>query len=176
MHISHSSWLSALIATSLALSAGAVHAQSMADLRAFLQEDAGAPSDPLNRDVTYRAAQVTLHGATPTFVVYFTGSAICGSGGCSLEIYVWNGHTFEKLARTTVTRLPIRALDSQTNGWHDIGVFVQGLGLPGYEARLRFNGMKYPSNPSLQPRSHHAPGKTVLSEATPAIPLFPAPR
>ena len=62
--------------------------------------------------------------------------------------------TYRVVTATTITWPPIRVLKRKTNGWHDIGVWVEGGGiLPGYEAKLKFNGTKYPSNPSVVQRS-----------------------
>ncbi len=58
-----------------------------------------------------------------------------------------------RLSRVTnisITRPPIRVLPTVTHGWHDLGVMVAGGGIiPGYEARLRFDGHSYPSNPTV---------------------------
>jgi hypothetical protein len=63
-----------------------------------------------------------------------------------------NGTSYKVISHTTIVRLPIRALRTRTNGWRDIGVFVQGGGIqPGYEAALPFDGAKYPSNPTVPP-------------------------
>jgi hypothetical protein len=67
------------------------------------------------------------------------------------------------MARTTITRPPIRVLRTTTQGWRDIAVRVEGGGiLPGYEAVLRFNGAGYPSNPSLAPRAQERPAGAVV--------------
>lgn len=76
------------------------------------------------------------------------------------------GSSFKIINKITIVNLPIRVLSSITNGWHDISVFVEGGGIqPGYEARLAFNGKKYPSNPSAPPAvplKGRAEGKTVV--------------
>jgi hypothetical protein len=163
-----------LAAVACTLSFGlAANAQATPQLRAWLQKD-NSPADETTRDIAYRVAKVNLGPSTNAFVVYLSGSAICGSGGCGMEILVPEGKGFRTLASTTITQMPIRILDSQTNGLHDIGVLVAGGGVThGYEARLRFNGKRYPSNPSLAPPSHNPPGDTVLDEHSLAIPLFP---
>jgi hypothetical protein len=62
------------------------------------------------------------------------------------------GTSYRVVTRTTVTRLPVRVLATKTNGWHDLGVWVQGGGIqPGYEAKLSFNGKEYPGNPTVLP-------------------------
>lgn len=92
-------------------------------------------------------------------LVYISGPDLCGTSGCGLVILAPSKSTYKVITATTITWPPIRVLESKTNGWHDLGVWVQGGGvLPGYEAKLKFNGKKYPSNPSVVQRSK---GKTV---------------
>ena len=73
--------------------------------------------------------------------------------------------SFRVLTEVTV-QLPIRRLDSSSNGLPDIGVWVRGGGIqPGYEARLRFDGTKYPNNTTVHPatRVFGAKGAVVIS-------------
>jgi hypothetical protein len=75
------------------------------------------------------------------------------------------GASFSVIARTTVTRPPIRILQTVTNGWHDVGVWVQGGGIQtGYTAVLSYNGKMYASNPTVPParRSTADPGGEIL--------------
>lgn len=55
-------------------------------------------------------------------------------------------------ARTTVTRTPVYVLETRSHGWHDLAVNVCGGGITTcYQARLSFDGSKYPSNPTTAP-------------------------
>jgi hypothetical protein len=84
--------------------------------------------------------------------VYRNDPFYCGSGGCNLLILAPTSSSYRIVADTTITRPPIRVLTHKTNGWHDISVWVSGGGIiPGYAARLAFNGRSYPSNPSVPP-------------------------
>lgn len=85
-------------------------------------------------------------------IVYVVGSSVCGSGGCSLLVLTPSARGYRLVTTTTVTHLPIYALKARTNGWRDLSVLVAGGGiLPGHYVRLRFNGRKYPSNPTIAP-------------------------
>lgn len=114
----------------------------------------------------YRAAQADLNGdGSPEVLVYAEGPENCGSGGCALYVLTRRSLGWRILTQTSVTRPPIRLLSTRTKGWHDLGVHVAGGGiLPGYDVRLRFNGRRYPDNPSLlPPRPRGAePGHTLL--------------
>jgi hypothetical protein len=96
---------------------------------------------------------------------------LCGSGGCDLYILSLTRTGYRVVTTTTITQLPIRVLASISHGWHDLGVQVAGGGIiPGYEARLRFDGHRYPSNPSVPPaiRLKGSSGK-VLIKADPPV-------
>lgn len=99
-------------------------------------------------------------------VVYLTGDSLCGSGGCNTLILKPMGSSFEVVTRIITVHLPIRILPSKTNGWHDLGVWVQGGGiLPGYEALLPFDGKSYPRDPKISParRLHEkVSGKVIV--------------
>ena len=88
----------------------------------------------------------------PEAVVYLMGRKWCGSGGCETLILTPDGRSWKIVAKITITRPPIRVLSETSNGWRDIGVWVQGGGVrPGYEAEIPFDGKTYPSNPSVLP-------------------------
>jgi hypothetical protein len=89
---------------------------------------------------------------TPETIVYLIGKKWCGSGGCNTLIVTPDGSSWRIVASITITPPPIYVLTGMSNGWHSIGVWVQGGGIqPGYEAELRFDGKTYPKNPSVPP-------------------------
>ncbi len=106
-------------------------------------------------------------GADQLTVVYLSGPEYCGSGGCNLLILGRSGDGYTVLGETSVTNPPIRILSTQTNGRPDIGVHVAGGGTTeGYEARLAFDGSRYPSNPTVPPaeRVENAPGVVLIDD------------
>jgi len=89
---------------------------------------------------------------TRQVIVYFTDQNSCGSGGCTTLILASADSSYKVITSITIGWPPIRILDSKSNGWHDLGVWVQGGGvLPGYEAKLSFDGKAYPRNPTVPP-------------------------
>ncbi|ABF39802.1 hypothetical protein Acid345_0797 [Candidatus Koribacter versatilis Ellin345] len=150
-----------------------------------------AQNAPPQRLKTYLTAYVEKIGLDPSHVAYsfafahlssskepevivrMTGSDWCGSGGCILLVLASNGDSYKKVSAMTITNPPVRVLDTQTSGWHDIGVFVRGGGiLRGYEARMRYNGTKYPPNPSTSPKTApKAAGEIVIPENAESISL-----
>lgn len=86
-------------------------------------------------------------------VVLITDNQYCGSGGCSFVVFRGAGDGFQKLSSSTITRAPILLLPEKKNGWHTLSVFVAGGGAKSGQVLMRFNGTKYPSNPSTQPKA-----------------------
>jgi hypothetical protein len=125
--------------------------------------------------ISANIAVVDLNGdGVNEVLAYVTGDGACGSGGCNLFILQSKNGRYDPITELSITWPPIRILDSKSNGWHDIGVRVQGGGiLPGYEARLRFDGNSYPSNPSLVPRHKNGlpSGHIVIDRSSPATAL-----
>jgi hypothetical protein len=118
-------------------------------------------------DVQFRAAETDLNrDGRNEIVVYVTSPEYCGSGGCFLLVLERADGGYRTVMRASITRLPIRVLDTQHHGWKDIGVMVGGGGVyPQYEAAMEFNGRRYPSNPTMPPahRVNHPIG-TILIE------------
>lgn len=130
----------------------------------------------INRSITINTAAADLNNdGVSEFLVYVKGEGACGSGGCNLFVLKANNRGYEPVSQLTISWPPIRVLESKSNGWQDIAVWVQGGGiLPGYEARLRFDGKGYPTNPSLVPREKGEPskGRIVIDRSSPATPLY----
>ena len=126
----------------------------------------------------YSSALVDLNGdRAPEALVYLSGQNWCGSGGCNLYILQRRSGSWRLINSVTITKPPIRFLATNSRGWSDIGVYVSGGGiLHGYEAVLRFNGVRYPGNPTVAPAFRArpgTPGRTLISPDAQAEPLFP---
>jgi hypothetical protein len=159
------------------------HSRQEVSLKKFLQNHEGNQTSAYERTTRYSAAFVDLRDdGRREVIVYLIDRSRCGSGGCSTLILLPVGSSYKVITRTTVTQLPIRILSTKTNGWHDLGVWVQGGGIqPGYEARLAFNGKKYPSNPSVprnpsvppaQPVRKKVEGRVLIPVKAEGLPLY----
>ncbi|VVT12165.1 hypothetical protein [Erythrobacter sp. EC-HK427] len=97
----------------------------------------------------------------------------CGSGGCSFRVYGDNQNGFSKISGSTIARPPITVLDSTTNGWRDLTIFVCGGGItPCHHVIMRFDGERYPLNPTMQPEiAADQLGVPILTEASPIHPV-----
>lgn len=137
-------------------------------LTAFLQDRFREAMAPLGY-----VSRTTGEGADALTLVYLVGPEYCGSGGCKLLILRRSADGYDVLGDTTVTQAPIRILSTRTNGQPDIGVQVSGGGEAGYEAKLAFDGARYPSNPTVAPaeRVVGAQGMTLISNDDARTPL-----
>ena len=147
-------------------------------LKAFLQNYLKSGSSEFDKTTRYSAARANLSGAkVPEVVVYVSGRAWCGSGGCTMLILRPDWVSFTVIVRTTITRPPIRVLPTTTDGWHDVGVWVHGGGiLAGYTAVLSFNGKAYASNPTVPPArklAGDADGEILIPKSAEGFLLYP---
>jgi hypothetical protein len=115
---------------------------------------------------------------TQEVIVYFTGQHSCGSGGCTTLVLAPEGSSYKVVTQIAIAWPPIRVLATKSHGWHDIAVRVQGGGeVRGYEARLSFNGKRYPSNPSTPPSRRlvgKVAGKVVVPKRRRGLPYIEA--
>lgn len=90
---------------------------------------------------------------TKEIFVGLTGSYFCGTGGCT--IYLLDSQS--KLINTfTVAGYPIVIDNNKTNGWKDL--FIHS----GKKDRIvKFDGKKYPTNPSMLPALDVPPGDSL---------------
>lgn len=83
-------------------------------------------------------------------LVGLTGSYFCGSGGCTQYVLDNQGNVITKF---TVSGYPVVIDNNKTKGWKDLII------LSGNKNRIvKFDGTKYPANPSTQPELKVIPG------------------
>jgi hypothetical protein len=144
-------------------------------LRKFLRDYVGNSDE--GKTTRYSSAFVDLKDdGTKEVIVYLSGRAWCGTGGCTMLILSPEGTSYRVVTKTTVTRLPIRVLDTKSNGWHDISVVARINGIePLYETMLPFDAETYPSNPSMSPARRldgKVHGKIVMPVTAEGTPLY----
>lgn len=88
----------------------------------------------------------------PEVFVYLVGPFVCGTGGCSAAIFKQENGEYKLLSKFSLVNNPIIISDNKTNGYKDIIMDVYGGGIESFFAKLKFDGIKYPMNPSIQPK------------------------
>lgn len=126
--------------------------KQVANLNRFLREYLEDPSYDYLKTRYYASFVGLKDDGTQQVIVYFTDSNSCGSGGCSALVLTPKESSYAVVTSITIVRLPMIVLQSKSNGWHDLGVYVQGGGIAErYEAKLSFDGKTYPRNPTVPP-------------------------
>jgi hypothetical protein len=165
-----------LLAPLLAWPAAApAQASRDAALRTFLQTSFAEAREDYG-DTSYITAFADLNGdGRDEALVSLQSGMFCGSGGCALYIYTPAGASWREVAELTIVNAPVRLLGTRSRGWRDLAVSVRGGGIDvPYEARVRFEGRTYASNPSMAPRLRRGePGRVLIGEAQASHRLFP---
>lgn len=108
-------------------------------------------------------------------IVHVMSQSVCGTGGCPTLVLAPQQSSFRVVSRISITRPPIRVLNTKSYGWHDLAVWVAGGGIqPAYEAALGFDGGGYATNPTVAPARRlnpHSAGRVVISDNAVPIPL-----
>lgn len=105
--------------------------------------------DSLSRKFAFFSYDLNDDGKKEILVA-LTGPYFCGSGGCSPLIL---DHQGETITQFSVSEYPIVVDNAKTKGWKDLFIYSAGA----YHI-LKFDGRKYPSNPSVQPKLKIVPG------------------
>ncbi|WP_153798064.1 hypothetical protein [Foetidibacter luteolus] len=82
--------------------------------------------------------------------VGLTGPYFCGTGGCTCLLLDSAGNS---ITAFTVTDYPLIVAGTKTNGWKDLILSSRGT-----NHLVKYNGKKYPSNPSVLPAYKETPG------------------
>jgi hypothetical protein len=82
-------------------------------------------------------------------LVLLLGGNWCGSGGCNMLVFRAAANGFTLVSVSTITNEPIRVSPEKSHGWRTLIVFSKGKG----DVLMRFNGTRYPLNPSVQPKA-----------------------
>src|SRR5580700_3406151 len=126
-----------------------LRAQQPPGLRAAVHDYAVREGD--HEIPTFQYALTDLDGdGRIDAVVLLTGSSWCGSGGCTMIIFRGRTDGFRFVSRSTISNAPIRRISPEkAHGWRTLVVYSKGKG----DVLMRFDGARYPLNPSLQPKA-----------------------
>lgn len=109
--------------------------------------------DSYQDNVRYYYNKVDLNGdGIDEIFVYLVGPSMCGTGGCSGAVFKQGGQEYSLLSKFSLVNNPVIISNSKTKGYRDIVMNVYGGGIESFFALLKYNGITYPSNPSIQPK------------------------
>lgn len=98
-----------------------------------------------------KLARFDLNGdGHPEIFAYANDRDHCGSGGCALRVLTPTATGYHIVLRGTVIVPDIGVAATRTHGWRDIIVSTR-YGARAHPMRLRFDGQRYPNNPSVPP-------------------------
>ena len=102
--------------------------------------------------VYYYYNKVDLNGdSKPEVIVYAYGPMLGGSGGDSGLVLKEISEGYQIISKFSLMHTPVIVSDEASHGWKDIILDVFGGGIVPGKAVMKFDGKKYPSNPSVQP-------------------------
>ncbi|MBC2851222.1 hypothetical protein H5J22_07350 [Cetobacterium sp. 8H] len=118
--------------------------------------------------VNYFYNNIDLDGdKKPEIIVYAYGPMLGGSGGYSGLVLKERSEGYDTVSKFTNLRPPIIVSNKTTKGWKDIILEVSGGGAPSGKVVMKFNGKKYPLNPTTQtllPKDVKIDGVEIISD------------
>ncbi|MCP9927696.1 META domain-containing protein [Cyanobium sp. CH-040] len=96
-------------------------------------------------------------------LVYLMGSPFCGTCGCILQVYRLTPSGYVLVNDCPISRLPVVAADTQTNGWRDLWRLESGGGAPATYVRHVFNGQRYEERERIPAEQGIPKGLALLS-------------
>jgi len=108
--------------------------------------------DSISRRFIFFEYDLNGDGRNEIFVG-LVGLYFCGSGGCTQFLLDDQGNV---ITRFTVADYPVVIDTHKTNGWNDLFIHSGGK-----DRIVKFDGKKYPSNPSTLPALNTLPGDSL---------------
>lgn len=110
-------------------------------LAAILEKDLPA-MDTADRKFSYTAIDLNGDGQNETFIGLHS-PYFCGNAGCTVLLLAHDGRL---ITRFTIVRTPMVVLPEAAGGWRNLVADTKGG-----KHLMKWNGTKYPGNPSVQP-------------------------
>lgn len=143
-----------------------------------LRRTLGSTADGLGR-ISYVHARTDLNGdGRQDVLVYLMGPYVCGTGGCTLQVYRQEATGYRLITSFPTSRLPVIVPAASRNRWRDLWRRQSGGGAPAIWVREVFDGRGYRSRERI-PAAGGAPAGTVVLSGEPSLadgaPLVPRP-
>jgi hypothetical protein len=139
-----------VIAGFVALLSASVWAQPVAPPQLLAAVHSHAEKAGVRLVVRWRHALADLNGdGVQDALVLLLDPDWCGTGGCTMLVLRGGKRGFAVLSSSSVTDAPIRVSPLKAGGWKSLIVYSRGRG----DVLMRFDGARYPNNPSLLPKA-----------------------
>jgi heat shock protein HslJ len=129
--------------------------------------------------ISYVHARTDLDGdGRQEVIVYLMGPYVCGTGGCTLQVFRQGAPGYRLVTTFPTSRLPIIVSETRHNGWRDLWRLQSGGGAPATYVREAFDGRGYVEKQRI-PAAGGAPAGTTVLGGNPSladgVPLVPRP-
>ncbi|MEA5390358.1 META domain-containing protein [Cyanobium gracile UHCC 0139] len=143
-----------------------------------LRRPLGSAAEGMGR-VSYVYGRTDLDGdGRQDVLVYLMGPYVCGTGGCTLEVFRQEARGYRLISSFPTSRLPVIVPEARRNRWRDLWRLQSGGGAPATWVREVFDGRGYRTMERI-PAAGGAPAGTAVLSGVPSLadgaPLAPRP-
>jgi hypothetical protein len=143
-----------------------------------LRRPLGSAAGGMGR-ISYVHARTDLDGdGRQDVLVYLMGPYVCGTGGCTLQVFRQEARGYRLVTSFPTSRLPVIIPAAGRSRWRDLWRLQSGGGAPATWVREVFGGRGYLSKERL-PAAGGPPAGTVVLSGDPSLadgaPLVPRP-
>jgi heat shock protein HslJ len=143
-----------------------------------LRQTSGSAADGMGR-TSYVHARTDLNGdGRQDVLVYLMGPYVCGTGGCTLQVFRQDARGYRLVTSFPTSRLPVIVSEARRNGWRDLWRRQSGGGAPATWVHEVFDGRGYRSKERI-PATGAAPAGSAVLSGDPSLadgaPLLPRP-
>jgi hypothetical protein len=129
--------------------------------------------------ISYVHARTDLNGdGRQDVLIYLMGPYVCGTGGCTLQVFQQGARGYRLVSSFPTSRLPVIVSQTRHNGWRDLWRRQSGGGAPATWVREAFDGRGYVEKQRI-PASGAPPVGTAVLGGDPSLavgaPLVPRP-
>lgn len=143
-----------------------------------LRRPQGSAAGGMGR-VSYVYGRTDLDGdGRQDVLVYLMGPYVCGTGGCTLQVFRQEARGYRLISSFPTSRLPVIVPEARRNRWRDLWRLQSGGGAPATWVREVFDGRGYRSKERI-PAAGRQPAGTAVLSGVPSLadgaPLAPRP-
>ncbi|MCP9837052.1 META domain-containing protein [Cyanobium sp. N.Huapi 1H5] len=143
-----------------------------------LRRPLGSAAGGMGR-ISYVHARTDLDGdGRQDVLVYLMGPYVCGTGGCTLQVFRQEARGYRLISSFPSSRLPVIVPEARRSRWRDLWRLQSGGGAPATWVREVFDGRGYRTKERI-PAAGRQPAGTAVLSGDPSLadgaPLLPRP-